>query len=104
MKNAAELVTWVGLIKSATATSVSGVAKHVASPSSSIFHIMDYEDYRGLKPIEAMVILKDKCLVIKNMPWDDMEFDEDGLSTLCAFDAVIDVQGAPLFNSTDASS
>ncbi|KAF9527083.1 hypothetical protein CPB83DRAFT_895515 [Crepidotus variabilis] len=84
----------IGLIMQSVAKSdVNHQARHVAAEDSSIFYKIDYKSYKDLTHAEAERILKRQCLVVYDMEWDDIDFDEEGLSTLGALDAVVSIQG-----------
>lgn len=79
---------------------IDGLPKHVASPSDSCFQLIDFSDYREMTESRLLKILQTKCIVIRNMEWSDMRFDEAGLSTLSPMDAVISIQGEIMYHSS----
>ncbi|KAF9527052.1 hypothetical protein CPB83DRAFT_895689 [Crepidotus variabilis] len=91
-----ELVQFVQFMASVASNYVDGAPKHVTSPKESFFYTMNYDEYSRMKDVEILSLLKRKCIVIHNMNWPDMAFDERGLSTLSPLDAVISIQGMNL--------
>lgn len=70
-----------------------GQARHILDPGSSMFHILDYDQYKRMSDQEMVNILKEKLVVVKNMEWEGMKFDEEGLSTLGSLQVPVSIQG-----------
>jgi hypothetical protein len=66
---------------------------HVARPSESVFRILSNADYESKSPQEIQDLLRQKHIIVTGIPSHPMKFDEDGLETLKALDATIDIQG-----------
>lgn len=71
-----------------------GLPLHVAQPSKSDFCILSNADYESKSDKEIQDLLRQKHIVVTGIPFRPrMKFDEDGLETLKALDATIDIQG-----------
>ena len=82
------------IMRSVTAGYVNGVPKHVSASSDSNIACLSYSRYVSLGDGGVNRLLRDKmCIVVTDMPWPDMQFDEDGLSSLSVLDAVVSIQG-----------
>lgn len=67
---------------------------HVTRPSESVFCILSKVDYESKSHQEIQDLLRQKHIVVTaGAPFHPMKFDEDGLETLKALDATIDIQG-----------
>lgn len=70
-----------------------GVARHISDPLSSAFRVVDYVQYKNLSDKEIGGILERQSIVVKNMDWENMEFNEEGLSSLGALHWPVSIQG-----------
>ncbi|KAF9529560.1 hypothetical protein CPB83DRAFT_852312 [Crepidotus variabilis] len=98
-----ELIKFVHLMESVSNSYINDLPKHVASPKESCFHILEYSDYSRLKDSDVLSLLRDKCIVVRNMDWPEMKFDREGLATLSPLDAIISIQDLTLPLPKDGS-
>jgi len=70
---------------------------HVKQPTESIFCILSNAEYELKSHQEIQDLLREKHIIVTGIPFHPMEFDEEGLETLKAMDATIDI-GGNIFN------
>lgn len=67
---------------------------HIAKPEQSIFDIQTHANFKRMSTLRKQdLIRRRKVIVITDMPVDECDFDEDGLSLLAGIDISVDIQG-----------
>jgi hypothetical protein len=67
---------------------------HIAKPEQSIFNIQTHTAFKKMSTLRKQdLIRRRKVIVITDMPVDECDFDEDGLSILAGIDVSVDIQG-----------
>ena len=72
---------------------VNGKLLHIADPEMSIFDVISSTEFQGLSTQEILGRLRCKHIVVTGNLSSDMEFDKDGLRTLCPLSRIISIQG-----------
>lgn len=66
----------------------------MAFPEQSLFRIMTYDEFKSMGPNGLATILERQNIAIRDMPTEDMRFDEVGLVTLSPLHATVEMQGS----------